>query len=80
MGLRCLALAKGQGVTGAAAAMTTDALGAGLLMPGQSAMIGAPFFAVGSTASAHLLLRRRIVPVPLAPLGVMASGVLVRHT
>ena len=37
----------------------------------------ATFFAVGSTAFAYLLLRGRMIPVPLAWLGVFASAVLV---
>lgn len=37
----------------------------------------ATFFAVGSTAFAYLLLRGRMIPVPLAWLGVVASAVLV---
>jgi hypothetical protein len=75
--LGLLGLTKGGGVTSAAAARTTDALGAVLLMPGQGGMVGAPFFAVGSMAFAYLLLRGRVVPVPLARLGVAASAVLV---
>jgi hypothetical protein len=37
----------------------------------------ATFFAVGSTAFAYLLLRGRMIPVPLAWLGVVASALLV---
>ena len=37
----------------------------------------ATFFAVGSTAFAYLLLRGRMIPVPLAWLGVFASALLV---
>jgi hypothetical protein len=37
----------------------------------------ATFFAVGSTAFAYLLLRGRMIPVPLAWLGLVASAVLV---
>ncbi len=37
----------------------------------------ATFFAVGSTAFAYLLLRGRMIPVPLAWLGLVASVVLV---
>jgi uncharacterized protein DUF4386 len=50
----------------------TNALAAVLLkLPGW--MIGAPFFAVGSTIFAYLLLRGRIVPVSLAWIGVVGS-------
>src|SRR6266850_658499 len=58
-------------------AATVDTLGAFLLMPAQSAMIGAPFFAVGSLIFSSLLMRGRIVPAPLAGLGVVASVLLV---
>jgi Domain of unknown function (DUF4386) len=37
----------------------------------------ATFFAVGSTAFAYLLLRGRMIPAPLAWLGVVASALLV---
>jgi hypothetical protein len=40
-------------------------------------IIGATFFAVGSTLFSWLLLRGRTVPVPLARLGVLASVMLV---
>jgi hypothetical protein len=43
----------------------------------QSSAIGAWFFAVGSTAFCWLLLRGRMIPVPLAWLGVFASVLLV---
>jgi len=62
---------------GAGGPVAADALGAFLLMPAQSAMIGAPFFAVGSMIFSYLLLRGRIVPAPLAWLGVLASVLLV---
>lgn len=38
---------------------------------------GATFFAVGSTLFAYLLLRGRMIPIPLAWLGVAASVLLV---
>ncbi len=57
-------------------AVTASALGAFLLMPPQSSMIGAPFFAVGSLVFSYLLLRGRIVPVSLAWIGLLASAVL----
>ncbi|HEV2682458.1 MAG TPA: DUF4386 domain-containing protein [Rhodanobacter sp.] len=63
--------------TGAGAPVAADALGAFLLMPAQDAMIGAPFFAVGSMIFASLMLRGRIVPASLAWLGVLASLLLV---
>ena len=43
----------------------------------QSSVIGAWFFAVGSTAFCWLLLRGRMIPVTLAWLGVIASVLLV---
>jgi hypothetical protein len=52
------------------------ALGAFLLM-GQGAGGGANFFAAGSALFSWLLLRGRLVPVPLAWLGVAASVLLV---
>src|ERR1700730_6025459 len=67
LGLLWLAEAK----AGAGGPVSADALGAFLLMPAQSAMIGAPFFAVGSMIFSYLLLRGRIVPVALASLGVL---------
>jgi hypothetical protein len=45
-------------------------------MPGPSVPIGAIFFAVGSTIFSYLLLRGRMVPVAIARLGVLASGLL----
>ena len=73
LGLLWLAEAK----AGAGGPVSADALGAFLLMPAQSAMIGAPFFAVGSMIFSYLLLRGRIVPAPLAWLGLIASVLLV---
>ncbi len=75
--LGLLWLAKAGAGAGSPDAASADALGAFLLMPAQSAMIGAPFFAVGSMIFSYLLLRGRIVPVPLAWLGVLASVLLV---
>ena len=54
---------------------TANTIGTLLLMPG--APIAATFFAVGSTLFSWLLLRGRMVPVPLAWLGVVASVLLV---
>jgi uncharacterized protein DUF4386 len=72
--LRLLWLATATGPnapdTGAA-----QALGAFLLT--DSSTISATFFAVGSTLFSWLLLRGRMVPVPLARLGVVASVLLV---
>ena len=75
LGLLWLATA-GAGAGGPDVA-TTKMLGEYSLMPSQSAMIGAPFFAVGSMIFSYLLLRGRIVPVSLAWLGVLASVLLV---
>ena len=44
---------------------------------GWNTLIGATFFAVGSTLFSYLFLRGRIIPVPLAWLGVIASVLLV---
>lgn len=62
---------------GAPDAATANALGTLFLMPAQNAMVGAPFFAVGSLIFSYLLLRGRMVPVPLAWIGVLASALLV---
>ena len=62
---------------GAPDVVTAKAVGAFLLMPAQSTMIGAPFFAIGSTIFSYLLLRGRLVPVALAWLGVLASALVV---
>jgi hypothetical protein len=75
--LGLLWLATGGAGAGAPDVATTNALGAFFLMPAQSTMIGAPFFAVGSMVFSYLLLRGRIVPAALAWLGVVASALLV---
>jgi uncharacterized MAPEG superfamily protein len=62
---------------GAPDSATLNALGTFLLMPARSAMLGAPFFAVGSLAFTYLLLRGRLVPGWLAWVGVFASALLV---
>jgi hypothetical protein len=67
-----LATASGAGAPDTAA---THALAAYLLR--DDVALTAMFFAVGSMAFAYLLLRGRIIPVPLAWLGVVASAVLV---
>jgi Domain of unknown function (DUF4386) len=75
LGLLWLASA-GSGASAPDAA-TASAVGAFLLMPAQSAMVGAPFFAIGSLIFSYLLLRGRIVPVALAWIGVIASVLVV---
>ena len=62
---------------GAPDVATAKTLGAFLLMPVPGGMIGAPFFAAGSVIFSYLMLRGRIVPVPLAWLGVLASVLLM---
>src|SRR2546425_12018777 len=51
------------------------ALGAYLLQ--GNVALTATFFAVGSTLFSYLLLRGRMIPIPLAWLGVVASVLLV---
>ena len=75
LGLLWLATA-GAGA-GAPDAATVKVLGAFLLMPVPTIPIGTIFFAVGSTLFSYLLLRGRIIPVPLAWFGVLASALLV---
>ena len=54
------------------------AIGAFLLkLEGSTSLIAATLFAVGSTLFCWLLLRGRMIPVPLAWLGVVASVILV---
>ncbi len=65
-----LATAAGADAPDPAAA---SALAAVLLKLPGSALLGATFFAVGSTLFAYLLLRGRIVPVALAWLGILSS-------
>jgi hypothetical protein len=72
LGLLWLATATGANAPDPAAA---QALGAFVLQ--QNPLVGATFFAVGSTLFSFLLLRGRMVPVPLAWLGVAASVLLV---
>jgi hypothetical protein len=67
-----LATASGPDAPDPAAA---QALAAYLLR--DDVALTATFFAVGSTAFAYLLLRGRLIPVPLAWLGVGASVLLV---
>jgi hypothetical protein len=47
------------------------------LLGGDGSGIGATFFALGSTLFAYLLLRGRMIPTPMAWLGVVASVVVV---
>jgi hypothetical protein len=61
--------------TDASAAGGAHALAAYLLR--QDVELPATFFAVGSTLFAYLLLRGRMIPMPLAWLGVAASVILV---
>ena len=66
--------------TGSSAPDTASAhaLGALLLrVEGSNTLIGATFFAAGSTLFSWLLLRGRMIPIPLAWLGVGASILLV---
>jgi hypothetical protein len=57
---------------------SANALGSYLLEArGWNTNIGATLFAVGSTLFSWLLLRGRLIPVPLAWLGVLASILLV---
>jgi hypothetical protein len=58
---------------------TAHALGAFLLTP-EGFGIAAIFFAVGSTLFSWLFLRGRMIPVPLAWLGVVASVLAVVGT
>jgi hypothetical protein len=73
LALLWLATATGADAPGAESA---GALGA-FLLAGQSSLIAAAFFAVGSTCFSWLLLRGRMIPAPLAWLGMLASVLLV---
>ena len=72
LGLLWLATATGPNAPDAA---TGQSLAALLLR--QNPLVGATFFAVGSTLFTWLLLRGRVIPVPLAWLGVVALVLLV---
>lgn len=72
LGLLWLATATGANAPDAAAAR---ALGAFLLR--RNPLVPATFFSVGSTLFSWLLLRGRMIPIPLAWLGVVASVLLV---
>lgn len=67
-------LARASAVSAADSA-ATNALGAYLLR--GDVAVTAMFFAIGSTAFSYLLLRGRMIPTPLAWLGVIASVLLV---
>ena len=74
-GLLWLATATGVNAPDAATAHTLAAFL--LQVEAQNTLITATFFAVGSTFFSWLLLRGRMIPVPLAWLGVVASVLLV---
>ncbi|HYJ31863.1 MAG TPA: DUF4386 domain-containing protein [Candidatus Binatia bacterium] len=75
--LGLLWLSTAMGAKGTDTAMV-QALGAFLFQVGAwSPVLGGTFFAVGSTLFSYLLLRGRMVPLPLAALGVAASALLV---
>lgn len=75
LGLLSLATATGANAPDTSSA---DALVPFLLAArGWNPVIGATFFAVGSTLFSYLLLRGRIIPVALAWLGVVSSALLV---
>lgn len=71
--LALLSLAMTPNVNGPAGG--TEAVAAIVLR--HTSAVGAWFFAVGSTAFTWLLLRGRMIPTPLAWLGVIASALLV---
>lgn len=73
VGLLWLATATGANAPDTEA---THALGA-FLLKGEGSGISATFFAVGSTLFCYLLLRGRMIPVPMAWLGVVASVLVV---
>jgi hypothetical protein len=74
--LQLVWLAKAGGGPAAPDISTTNALRTFLLMPVPSVPPGTIFFAVGSTIFSYLLLRGRMVPVSIAWMGVLASGLL----
>jgi hypothetical protein len=69
-------LAKAGIGPGALDSSTTNALRTYLLMPVPIVPLGTVFFAVGSTIFSYLLLRGRMVPVSIAWLSLLASGLL----
>ncbi len=72
LGLLWLATATGPDAPEAGTARTLGAY----LLRGDMALT-ATFFAVGSTLFSYLLLRGRMIPIPMAWLGVIASVLLV---
>jgi hypothetical protein len=72
LGLLWLATASGASAPDTASAQTLGAF----LLRGNVALT-ATFFAVGSLLFSYLLLRGRMIPIPLAWLGVVASVMLV---
>ena len=75
LGLLWLGTAPGPGALDAAAVYAAAAFL--LKLQGWSTLVSATFFAAGSALFSYLLLRGRMVPVPLAWLGVVASVLLV---
>lgn len=73
LGLLWLATATGAIAPDAQGAHTLGAF----LLKGEGASMAATFFAVGSTLFCYLLLRGRMIPLPMAWLGVVASVVVV---
>jgi len=63
--------------TGASAPDPAEAHAIGAFLLRGNMALTATFFAVGSTLFSYLLLRGRMIPVPLAWLGVIASVLLV---
>jgi hypothetical protein len=74
---RTLALLGLATATGVNAPDTEAARALGRFLLGGNPGTGATFFAVGSTLFSWLLLRGRMIPTPLAWLGVVASILLV---
>jgi Domain of unknown function (DUF4386) len=63
--------------TGAEAPATDAARALAAYLLREDVALPATFFAVGSTLFAYLLLRGRMIPIPLAWLGVVASALLM---
>jgi hypothetical protein len=70
-------LATGSGSSAPDAAMSQSIASFLVKLEGLTSLISATLFAVGSTFFCWLLLRGRMIPVPLAWLGVAASVLLV---
>ncbi len=74
LALGVLSIAKG---SGSSDAVGSSALADFLLKAGDwGTLVAASFFAVGSTFFCYLLFRGRIVPAPLAALGLVGSFIL----